>query len=304
MNERIVPFTHRVIEPLKRFLRGPYALLAAIGVVLVIGALALHEHDARLHRSFELQQLKSETAARVKELEERAAAALQAANQRNARVIRELEASRLKLAKQGDKLRQRLAALERDERVRVERVATLPSNELVQRVATRLDAGPLEAKDSGPGTGSLGRAGDRVPVTGSTSLSPRPAKENPSTQHRAPSPQATAPEPSLTLGPDALRSVETAFVELEACREQAAVRDERAANCREQLASSAAIAGRLDDSLRELNQAIRLKEEILARREAEHRAELKAARGSRWERMRKALTYVGVGVVVGVVVAR
>ena len=304
MSARIDPLIHWLIEPLQKLVRGPYALLAAVGVALVIGALALHERDARLRRSFELEQLKTETASRVKELEERAAAALRAANQRNARVIQELEASRLKLAQEGDRLRQRLASLERDERVRVERVATLPSNELAERVATRLDAGALKTRGWGPGTRGWGKARDHLPVADSTPLSPGPAKGNPSTQHPAPAPEMTAAEPTMTLDTQALREVETAFVELEACREQAAVRDEQMTNCRAQLSSSAAIAGRMDDSLRQLNQAIRLKDEILTRREAEHRAELKAARGSRWERFRKAVTYVAAGVVVGVVVAR
>jgi len=314
MNERVVPLIHRFIEPLKRFLRGPYALLAAVGLALVIGGLALHEHDARLRRSIELRQSKTETVARVKELEEQAAAAVRVANQRNALVIRELEAGRQKLATEGERLRQRLAALEREGRARVERVATLPSNELAQRVAARLGTGAGEARDSGlatrdsglgtrgSGLGILnsGNTGGPLPVADSSSLKPGSTKENPSTQPPAPSPEATAAEPTMTLDTAALRQVETAFVRLESCREQSAAKDEQVANCREQLAASAAVAARMDDSLRELNQAIRLKDEILERREALHHAELKAARGSRLSRMRKALTYVAAGVVIGV----
>jgi hypothetical protein len=82
------------------------------------------------------------------------------------------------------------------------------------------------------------------------------------------------------------------------------VKDEQVANCGRQLASSAAIADRLNDSLRQLNEAVRLKDEILARREAEHRAELKAARGSRWARFKRALEYVAVGAALGAVAAR
>jgi len=298
MSERIDPLIHWLIEPLQKLVRGPYALLAAVGLALVIGGLALHERDARLRRSFELEQLKTETAARVKELEERATAALRAANQRNALVIRELEASRLKLAKEGDKLRQRLAALQRDERVRVERVATLPSHELAERVATRLDAGAGKARDSGFAPLPVSASRD----SGTNDHGTPSASSN--AESPSPNPDARTAQPSLTLGADALRKVETAFVQLESCRQQGAVKDEQVANCREQLASRGAIAERMDDSLRSLNEAIHLKDEILARREAEHRAELKAARGSRWDRMRKALTYVAVGVVTGVVVAR
>ncbi|MBI1940595.1 MAG: hypothetical protein HYS33_03705 [Acidobacteria bacterium] len=301
MNERIDPLIHRVIEPLKKFVRGPYALLAAVGLAAVMGGLALREHDARLRRGFELQQLKVETEGRVKELEGRAAEAVHAANQRNALIIRELEAGRKKLAAEGERLRERLGVLERDERVRVERVATLPSNELAERVATRLDAGALEARGSGLGTRGWSKTGARLPPASSTPVSARPGKEDPSAQPPALGATAGTPplQPTLTLDADALRKVETAFVELESCREQRAVKDEQVANCHEQLAASGAIAARLDDSVRQLNQALRLKDEILARREEWQRAELKAARGSRWERFRKAVTYVAVGVVIG-----
>jgi hypothetical protein len=54
-------------------------------------------------------------------------------------------------------------------------------------------------------------------------------------------------------------------------------------------------------SLDDLNQAIRWKDEILTRVEAQHRAELKAARGSRWGRFVRAVEYVAVGVAIGVV---
>jgi hypothetical protein len=131
-----------------------------------------------------------------------------------------------------------------------------------------------------------------------------PQSPTPNPESQTPNPDKRAEEPTLTLDVTAQRKVETAFTELDSCREQSAVKDQQVANCRQQLNSSAAIADRLDDSLRQLNEAIRLKDEILARRETEHQAELKAARGSRWERFRKAVTYVAVGVVAGVVAAR
>ena len=335
MIERIVSLGHRVIDPLKTFLRGPYALLAAAGLTLVLGGLALRERDARLRRSIELEQLRTETAARLKELETRSAEALRAANQRNALVIGELEAARLQLSQQGDKLRQHLAALERDERVRVERVATLPSQELAERVAARLDAGAGEVRDSGFATRDSKKSGDLVnprfgdsaiskspdhqitksphhsgaTATGETAAVGTPPLQNDAGDQRSPLQQGapamrTSPLQKMELDTAALRKVETAFVELDSCRAQAAVKDQQAANCREQLNSSAAIAERLGDSVRQLNEAVRLKDEILARREAEYRAELKAARGSRWDRFRKAVTYVAAGVVAGVALAR
>jgi hypothetical protein len=290
---RVLSFDFRFSKadfPFSTFLsRLPWRLVA-IGGCLLLALAWVHERDARLRRSLELEQLKSETAARVKELEAQSEEALRAANQRNALVIRELEASRLELAKKGEELRQRLAALERDERVRVERVATLPSQELAERVAARLDADADKGRDSGLGVRDSGG-----PASPEGPSSPIPGAA-----------MRTSPlqEPALTLDTAAQRKVETAFTELDSCREQSAVKDEQIANCRQQLTSSAAIADRMDDSLRQLNEAIRLKDEILARRETEHGAELKAARGSRWERFRKAVTYVAIGVVAGAVLAK
>jgi hypothetical protein len=79
------------------------------------------------------------------------------------------------------------------------------------------------------------------------------------------------------------------------------VKDGVLGNCQEQVATQAAIAGEMRKSLADLNQAIRLKDEIAARTEALHRAELRAARGSRLGRFVRAVQYVGVGVVIGMV---
>jgi hypothetical protein len=72
-------------------------------------------------------------------------------------------------------------------------------------------------------------------------------------------------------------------------------------NCQEQVTTQAAIAGEMRKSLDDLNQAIRLKDEIAARTETLHRAELRAVRGSRLGRFVRAVQYVGLGVVIGLV---
>jgi anti-sigma factor ChrR (cupin superfamily) len=108
----------------------------------------------------------------------------------------------------------------------------------------------------------------------------------------------------LPLTDAGLRRIETAFVELEACHEQRAVEQEQLGNCREQLAAGAAIVERQGDSLAALHRALAAKDEILAKRETLHRAELRAARGSRLKRFGRALQYLGAGVVIGVVVAQ
>ena len=98
-----------------------------------------------------------------------------------------------------------------------------------------------------------------------------------------------------------LRQVETAFLQLDACREQSAAQDRLVANCEERGAASRAVIENLNRSVNQLQEAVRLKDEIASRTEASHRAELKAARGTWRGRFIRALEYVGVGVVIGVV---
>jgi hypothetical protein len=118
---------------------------------------------------------------------------------------------------------------------------------------------------------------------------------------RVPSPESRVPSPDFVLTEEGARRVETAFLELEACRGQSAVKDGALGNCQEQVATQAAIASEMRKSLDDLNQAIRLKDEIAARTETLHRAELRAARGSWGSRFLRAVEYVGIGVVIGLV---
>ena len=74
------------------------------------------------------------------------------------------------------------------------------------------------------------------------------------------------------------------------------------ANCRTQVDTNAAIIQQQADSLAKLNQALSAKDEILARREIQQQAELKAARGSRLSRLARVVEYVAIGVVIGVVI--
>jgi hypothetical protein len=99
-----------------------------------------------------------------------------------------------------------------------------------------------------------------------------------------------------------LRQVETAFLQLDACREQSAVKDQMVSICEARAGAAEAEIGKLNDSVRTLQETVRLKDQIAARRETEHRAELRAARGTWRRRFVRALQYVAVGVVIGVVV--
>ena len=137
-----------------------------------------------------------------------------------------------------------------------------------------------------------------APDTGS---SPDSEFQIPDAELRVPKPESRLPNPEFVLTEQGARQVETAFVELDACRKQAVVQDGALANCQQQVAASQAAVGEIQQALDDLNQVIRWKDEILARVEAQHRAELKAARGARWRRFVRAVEYVGVGVVIGVV---
>lgn len=294
-------------------------VLGGAGVLIV--AIWLLEHDARLRREVELGQLKQQTAAQVSELRARADAALRAANQENARAIEGLETRRRRLEREAEELRQRLVSLREEERARVGQVATLPASVLEQRVAARLDPGNFgtrasEAKEQarlgGQVSGVSARVSgknlpdDQTRSPGEKGATPEPWHLKPGTSP-IPSPQPAAagqpptPSPEFVLTEEGARRIETAFLELDSCRAQSVVKDGALGNCQEQVATQAAIAGEMRKSLADLNQAIHLKDEIAARTETLHRAELKAARGTRGSRFLRAVEYVAVGVAIGVV---
>lgn len=316
--------------------RVPWRLVLGASCLLFLAVWFL-EREARLRRDLELQQLKQQTSAQVAVLRDRADALLRAANEKNARVIRDLDSRRRQLEREGEELRRRLLRLREEERKRVAEVASLPAPELAERLAARLDSrdSGLGTRDSGrkeqvsgakgqvpetrdSGLGVRG-SGNEEPASGvgaqvsekgvpdDQSQSPGKKSQAPDTRHLTPgtspvpSPESRVPNPELVLTEEGTRRIETAFLELDSCREQSAVKDRELANCQEQVAVHRAVAGEMNKSLNDLNQAFRLKDEILARVEAEHRAELKAARGSWLGRFVRAVQYVGVGVVIGLV---
>jgi hypothetical protein len=311
---RIPSFEFRFSDLVARL---PWRLVLGAGCLLFL-AIWLHEHDARLRRDLELQQHKQQTSAQVADLRTRAEAALREANQKNARVIADLEARRRQLEREGEALRQRLLLLHEEESQRVSEVATLPASELAERLKSRVPGfgvrpaaqrlGPT-GRDSGE-KGQVSGVGGQVSekrVPDDQSQSPRKKSETPDTSHLAPdplqspNPQSPAPSPEFVLTEQGARRIETAFVELDSCREQSALKDRGLENCQEQAAVSQAVVGEMHKSLNDLNQAIRWKDEILTRVEAQQRAELKAARGSQWGRFVRAVEYVALGVAIGVV---
>jgi hypothetical protein len=295
--------------------------MARVPWKLVLGAAGLfilawvwREHDARLRRDLELQQLRQQTSAQVAALRARADALLRAANEKNARVIRDLDSRRRQLEHEGEELRRQLLHLREQERARASEVASLPASELAERLAARLDS-----RGSGFGTRDSGRkeqvsgVGAQVSEKGvPDDQSPSPGKKSqtPDTRHLTPDtspiprPESRVASSELVLTEEGARQMETAFVKLDSCREQSAVKDGELANCQEQVTVNRAVVGEMNKSVNDLNQALRLQDEILARVQAEHRAELKAARGSRLGRFVRTLQYIGAGVVIGVVVVQ
>ncbi|MGD0922490.1 MAG: hypothetical protein ABSA70_12105 [Terriglobia bacterium] len=284
----------------------PWRLVLGAGCLVFLG-IWLHEHDARLRRDGELQQLKQQTSAQVADLGARAEAAMREANQKNARVIADLEARRRQLEREGEALRQRLLLLREDERQRVSEVASLSPTELAERLKSRVPgfeeqvsgvrgqvSGQNFSNDQTRSPGVKSETPDTSHLAPNTLPSPSPGFSAPNLESRIPSPE-------FLLTEQGARRIETAFVELDSCREQSALKDQGLENCQEQAAVSQAAVGEMHKSLDDLNQAIRWKDEILTRVEAQHRMELKAARGSRLGRFVRAVEYVAVGVTIGVV---
>jgi hypothetical protein len=232
-----------------------------------------YEHQARLRQSIELALLQKQTATALSTLEARAAAAIRQANERNVQAIHGLEAQRRKLERDANGLAARLQALQQSERAQAAQTAILPPAELARRVAAE-----LAPRDSEVGIS------DSEP-----------------TRRLTPSPQPLAPSPALVLTEPQLRNLAAALVERDACREQQQVVEAQFTNCRGQVDTNAAILQRQADSLAQLNTALSAKDEILKRRETQHQAELKAARGSRLARLARVVECVAIGVVIGAV---
>jgi hypothetical protein len=92
------------LEPLtRRALKIPAQVWLLAGALLFAG-LWLQEHDASIRRAAELRQLQQQTATEVSDLHAQSNAAIEVANQRNARMVSDLEAERRKLAGQAERL--------------------------------------------------------------------------------------------------------------------------------------------------------------------------------------------------------
>ncbi|HEV2492172.1 MAG TPA: hypothetical protein VG204_03775 [Terriglobia bacterium] len=300
-------------------------------LAVLIGLVALgawwHEHNQHLRQAGELQELKKQTAADVGQLQSQAAAAAEEANRQRAGRIVSLELERQKSERDAAGLRQRLAALESEEQQQTAQVAALPTAQVASGLASRLGAAPDDFAPAAASTASATAAPDNGTGAASQATPAGPAENAPSRQAAGSSPppatpgtgrspasaldepgQARPPAPPGTayfrVSEAALRKMDAALVSLDGCRRQAQVKDGLLADCQQQAQSSAAIIDEQKASLGKLNEALADKDQILAKRETEHQAELKVARGTFSSRVVHTLEHVAIGVAIGFALKR
>jgi len=149
----------------------------------------------------------------------------------------------------------------------------------------------------GEGKGAPAEEGRNNPAPGASGER-QPA---PDTQSLPPS-ASSASGPALVLSDQGVRKVETAFLELDSCRQQAQVMGQQVSNCAQQVKLDSTLLEQQSGAITNLEAALADKDKILAQSEAEHRAELKAARGSLRSHVLRALEYFGGGFIAGVLV--
>ncbi len=276
-----------------------HAGLVMAAILLLAAALWLAGHDAQIRREAELGQMRRETAAEVAALRSRAEGAMKEFRA-SERMIRDLESRRAGLEREAAALRARLAFLREEERARVRAAATLGHTNVSGRVALRPDPArqppEIRASDAAGGAQEF-----QIQDSGFQRVTPGsyPGGERPRVLRGE---ELEGTGSNGPRGADDARG--TGEAALGSCREQSAVQDRLISNCEERAELNRGALEAAKRSALELGEALRAKDAIAARMAEQHRAELKVARGSRLRRMGRALEYVGVGVVIGIVVAR
>jgi hypothetical protein len=263
-----------LIEALTRFTKQiPGWVWLAVGSLLV-AAFWMHQHDARIRQQVRLQQLQNETSAQVAELRKQAAQDVKQANVENAKAIARLEQRRQQAEQQSRQLAAQLARLREQAQIQAGEVATLPISEIATRVAAQLG---LKAEDVMP---------ERTADIAKGSTSAPPIRKS----------------TALSLTPSGARKVETALVELDACRAENRIENQQISNCQARAEADDATIQRQAGSIASLNRAIEVKDKILSRQAAEYQAELRAARGTFLGRLARTAERVAIGVAMGVAI--
>jgi len=319
----------KVARGLLRIAPGlPAAALA--GVVIMFCAWSC-EHQARRREVIEAKQVKKQTGEEIASLQQQVAGALRDAKQ-STQVARELEAQRQQLAREAEGLRQSLESLRKQELTRINEVATLPTAEVANRVASRLQEQVTGNREQGTGkseqwTGQLplnplarpapagenAAAGHPLPQGGEGKHYPGgegqsnpggEGKEYPGGDGQNNSGSGVSGQGSgaMVLSDQGVRKVETALIELDSCRQQAQVMGQQVSNCERQAKLDSTLQQQQADTISKLNAALADKDQILARSAEAHRAELKAARGTWRTRLLHAVEIFAGGFVAGVLV--
>ncbi len=334
----ILNLIRRLVAAVKKLLGPSFLPAVAIGSGLVGGGLWLAEHDARVRQTAELADLKKQTSASISTLEQQAAADIREANLARAQAVRDLEGREQKLEQNAARLRDEIQGLESRKQAGLEEVAALPASELASRVAARLGLAPqdlaprhglqaapgaveLPVGDQGspgaaaaepvrPGPGPVGveqtratppdRPSDLGITDGSGDrVSPAAARAGWKADAAAADGESA---PAASLSDAAWRKIDSALVEGDACRSENAVLNREMANLNDQVTTQASMLGQQSAAIEKLNQALAAQDQVLAQTQAEHKAELKVARGTLLGRAGRVVKYVALGVVVGMVI--
>jgi len=273
----------------------------ALAGVVIMSFVWSCERQAWRRDTVEAQQVKKQAAAEISRLQQQVAGALRDAKQ-SAQAVSELESQRHQLAREAEGLRQSLESLRKQELARADEVATLPTSEVVSRVASR-----LQEQVSGVRGQVSGQQGEQVSgagwqVSGQRSAGLEAQKQlSPATQPFVPS-DSRPSSPALVLSDAGARKVETALIEFDSCRQQAQVMGQQVSNCEQQSKLNSAIRDQQSATIAKLNAALADKDQILAQSQEAQRAELKAARGTRRSHFFRAVEYFAGGFIAGVLV--
>jgi len=295
-----------LVQGLLRIAPGlPVAALA--GVVIMFLAWSC-EHRARQRAGAVAEQIKRQSAEQISRLEQQASSALKDAHQ-SAQAAQELEGQRQHLARQADALQQRLDSLRKVELTQNNELAGLTTEEVVKRVAARLEqqaSGVRGQVTWGEAVSSQPSASSKNPLTRSATAGESAAAGRPLPQGEEGKGAEGAPvqgnAASLVLSDQGVRKVEGAFLELDSCRQQSQVVAQQMSNCEQRAKLDSSLEAQQAGAISKLNAALADKDQILARSEAAHRAELKAVRGTWRTRFFHAVEIFAGGFIAGVLV--
>jgi hypothetical protein len=251
--------------------RLTFSRVIIVGAVFIIAVL-WWSHNEYLRNEGRLEEVQKQSAARAKSLEAQIDEAVKKAALEHAAAMRELESRRRKLENMAGDLQKRLDDIRTQERGRLQDIAALPLDQLSAQV-----------------TQQLGGEGQDIVVSA------------PSSKQSA-EPESSTPNPNLVVTEEGFRKIATALSQLESCQEQDKVKDQLLSNCQEQASLNASAVGKMNQTVNDLQELVRKKDEVIAQKDAAHAAELKAARGTWGSRILRAAKYIAVGVAIGVAV--